>query len=289
MSEPPNVIGSWSGLRLWMMVRDDAVAAFRRRRDRGGRPCCARAGSTTGPARKAGSSSGSLPRHAAARHAVALANGTRGARAGAAARSASGRATRSSSRRAPSSPRPAASSRRGATPVFADVDRGQPEHHRRDDRAGADAAHQGDHLRPPRRLALRHGSDHDARRARTRLRRDRGLRPGARRHATRAGRSARFGDVGAFSFCQDKIITTGGEGGMVTTDDDALWSRLGPTRTTARAGRRSTSREHPPGFRWLHESVRHELAHDRDAGGDRPDPAAASWPNGSRRGGATRP
>ena len=33
-----------------------------------------------------------------------------------------------------------------------------------------------------------------------------------------------FGDVGAFSFCQDKIITTAGEGGMLVTDDRDLWS-----------------------------------------------------------------
>ncbi len=30
-----------------------------------------------------------------------------------------------------------------------------------------------------------------------------------------------LGDVGAFSFCQDKIMTTGGEGGMVTTNEKA--------------------------------------------------------------------
>ena len=35
-----------------------------------------------------------------------------------------------------------------------------------------------------------------------------------------------LGDVAAWSFCQDKIITTGGEGGMVTTNDERLWSRV---------------------------------------------------------------
>lgn len=35
-----------------------------------------------------------------------------------------------------------------------------------------------------------------------------------------------IGDVGAFSFCQDKIITTGGEGGLVATDDAALLDRI---------------------------------------------------------------
>lgn len=31
-----------------------------------------------------------------------------------------------------------------------------------------------------------------------------------------------IGHVGAWSFCQDKIMTTGGEGGMVTTNDTEL-------------------------------------------------------------------
>lgn len=34
-----------------------------------------------------------------------------------------------------------------------------------------------------------------------------------------------IGDVGAFSFCQDKIISTAGEGGMLVTNDDELWRR----------------------------------------------------------------
>ena len=41
------------------------------------------------------------------------------------------------------------------------------------------------------------------------------------------GRSAgSIGHIGAWSFCQDKIITTGGEGGMVTTNDKELWSKM---------------------------------------------------------------
>lgn len=35
-----------------------------------------------------------------------------------------------------------------------------------------------------------------------------------------------IGHIGAWSFCQDKIMTTGGEGGMVTTNDHALWSLM---------------------------------------------------------------
>lgn len=34
-----------------------------------------------------------------------------------------------------------------------------------------------------------------------------------------------FGHAGAFSFCQDKIMTTAGEGGMLVTNDEAVWQR----------------------------------------------------------------
>jgi len=34
-----------------------------------------------------------------------------------------------------------------------------------------------------------------------------------------------LGDVAAFSFCQDKILSTGGEGGLVVTDDESIWRR----------------------------------------------------------------
>ena len=35
-----------------------------------------------------------------------------------------------------------------------------------------------------------------------------------------------IGHIGAWSFCQDKIMTTGGEGGMVTTNDEQLWRKM---------------------------------------------------------------
>lgn len=63
-----------------------------------------------------------------------------------------------------------------------------------------------------------------------------------------------IGHVGAWSFCQDKIITTGGEGGMVTTDDGALWSRMWSFKDHGKSWEAVYERDHPPGFRWLHES-----------------------------------
>lgn len=35
-----------------------------------------------------------------------------------------------------------------------------------------------------------------------------------------------FGDIGCWSFCQDKIISTGGEGGMITTSSSDLWELI---------------------------------------------------------------
>lgn len=63
-----------------------------------------------------------------------------------------------------------------------------------------------------------------------------------------------LGHVAAWSFCQDKIMTTGGEGGMVTTNDRELWSRMWTYKDHGKSWEAVYEREHPPGFRWLHES-----------------------------------
>jgi dTDP-4-amino-4,6-dideoxygalactose transaminase len=63
-----------------------------------------------------------------------------------------------------------------------------------------------------------------------------------------------FGDAAAFSFCQDKIMTTAGEGGMLVTDDRALWSRAWSYKDHGKSFEAVYERAHPPGFRWLHES-----------------------------------
>lgn len=63
-----------------------------------------------------------------------------------------------------------------------------------------------------------------------------------------------IGHVGAWSFCQDKIMTTGGEGGMVTTNDKTLWSRMWSYKDHGKSFEAVYEREHPPGFRWVHES-----------------------------------
>jgi dTDP-4-amino-4,6-dideoxygalactose transaminase len=62
-----------------------------------------------------------------------------------------------------------------------------------------------------------------------------------------------IGHVGAWSFCQDKIMTTGGEGGMVTTNDEALWRAMWALKDHGKSYEAVYEREHPPGFRWLHD------------------------------------
>lgn len=63
-----------------------------------------------------------------------------------------------------------------------------------------------------------------------------------------------IGHVGAWSFCQDKIMTTGGEGGMFTTNDEALWQRAWSFKDHGKSWDAVYNRQHPPGFRWVHDS-----------------------------------
>ena len=78
----------------------------------------------------------------------------------------------------------------------------------------------------------------------------------AQAHGARyKGRSVgSIGHIGAWSFCQDKIMTTGGEGGMVTTNDEALWRKMWSFKDHGKSYEAVYERVHPPGFRWLHES-----------------------------------
>lgn len=69
------------------------------------------------------------------------------------------------------------------------------------------------------------------------------------------GKSAgSIGHIGAWSFCQDKIMTTGGEGGMVTTNDEALWKKMWSYKDHGKNFDSVYNKQHPPGFRWLHDS-----------------------------------
>jgi len=77
----------------------------------------------------------------------------------------------------------------------------------------------------------------------------------AQAHGARyRGRSVgALGDIGAWSFCQDKIMTTGGEGGMLTLNDEAQWKAAWAFKDHGKSWD-AVHRQHPPGFRWLHET-----------------------------------
>lgn len=78
----------------------------------------------------------------------------------------------------------------------------------------------------------------------------------AQAHGARyKGRSVgSIGHIGAWSFCQDKVMTTGGEGGMVTTNDEQLWRKMWAYKDHGKSYAAVYETEHPPGYRWLHES-----------------------------------
>ena len=64
-----------------------------------------------------------------------------------------------------------------------------------------------------------------------------------------------IGHLAAFSFCQDKIMTTGGEGGLLVLDDDELYERAWSFKDHGKSYDAVHRRSHPPGFRWLHETI----------------------------------
>lgn len=63
-----------------------------------------------------------------------------------------------------------------------------------------------------------------------------------------------FGDAAAFSFCQDKIITTGGEGGILLLDDEEGWQRAWSYKDHGKSFDLAAAPNPSGGFRWLHES-----------------------------------
>ncbi|MEX5634516.1 DegT/DnrJ/EryC1/StrS aminotransferase family protein [Parafrankia sp. FMc2] len=74
-----------------------------------------------------------------------------------------------------------------------------------------------------------------------------------------------LGDVAAWSFCQDKILTTAGEGGFVTTSDRAVWKSVWSYKDHGKDPDLLATPHDGAGFRWMHNSIgtnarMHELA-----------------------------
>ena len=64
-----------------------------------------------------------------------------------------------------------------------------------------------------------------------------------------------LGHVGCWSFCQDKIMTTGGEGGMLTTNDEQLWRMAWSFKDHGKNHDKVFATDPKPGFRWLHDTI----------------------------------
>ena len=63
-----------------------------------------------------------------------------------------------------------------------------------------------------------------------------------------------FGDVAAWSFCQDKILSTAGEGGMVTTSSTDIFEFIWSFKDHGKNRLLYESDTAGLGFRWLHDS-----------------------------------
>jgi dTDP-4-amino-4,6-dideoxygalactose transaminase len=64
-----------------------------------------------------------------------------------------------------------------------------------------------------------------------------------------------FGHAAAFSFCQDKIISTGGEGGFTSFQDEDLWQWAWSFKDHGKSWTKVNTPPAAPGFRWLHDSI----------------------------------
>lgn len=64
-----------------------------------------------------------------------------------------------------------------------------------------------------------------------------------------------WGDINAWSFCQDKIMTTGGEGGIVTTNNETLYKKAWSLKDHGKDYDTVFNMKHKPGFRWLHKNI----------------------------------
>jgi dTDP-4-amino-4,6-dideoxygalactose transaminase len=62
-----------------------------------------------------------------------------------------------------------------------------------------------------------------------------------------------FSDIAAFSFCQDKIMTTGGEGGMLMMNDPELWERAWSYKDHGKNFQKVQQPQKSAGFQWVHD------------------------------------
>ena len=93
-----------------------------------------------------------------------------------------------------------------------------------------------------------------------------------------------MGDVAAFSFCNDKIISTGGEGGMLVTGSAETWEKAWSFKDHGKNFAASHQEQPVPKFRWLHDTIgtNWRMTEMQAACGDPGAGAASDAPNGRR-------
>jgi dTDP-4-amino-4,6-dideoxygalactose transaminase len=64
-----------------------------------------------------------------------------------------------------------------------------------------------------------------------------------------------FGNISIWSFCQDKIISTGGEGGMISTNNKKLWLKCWSLKDHGKNYKSVFFKKHKPEFKWLHDDL----------------------------------
>ena len=64
-----------------------------------------------------------------------------------------------------------------------------------------------------------------------------------------------FGHAAVFSFCQDKIISTGGEGGMLLLRDHEVWQAAWSYKDHGKSHPKATGLGSGPLFRYVHDSI----------------------------------
>ncbi len=64
-----------------------------------------------------------------------------------------------------------------------------------------------------------------------------------------------YGDISTWSFCQDKIISTGGEGGMISTNNKRLFLKSWSLKEHGKNYNHVFFKKHKTNFKWLHDNL----------------------------------
>ena len=64
-----------------------------------------------------------------------------------------------------------------------------------------------------------------------------------------------FGHLSCWSFCQDKIISTAGEGGMITTNDQEIYEKIWSYKDHGKSYKAVFNQQYSTGYKFLHEDL----------------------------------